>query len=208
MSSALGSIGSVLGGTAGNTGALGGLSSILKLGSTGYNLYNQYHQQQQQQQQMAYQKKIRDLVSDPTKMAAYAEGYTNPLNAGLTSSVANQAQAYLASRGLSSSPQISEQVEAQAIAPYIQQNNQQGYQDALQALGLGENTTPTTPGQGSTNSLGQIFSTLGSSQNPYQVLLNAQRPTGLSPTDPSLTTEIPTIPEVGMQDWYTSNVGV
>jgi len=112
-----------------------GALDIAQLGSTGYNLYNQYQQQQ-------YQNKLRSLSTDPAAVGKLAQGYTQPLNAGLQKGVANEAQAYLASRGLSDSPQISEQVEAQAIAPYIQQNQQQGYRNALQALQLGGGAIP------------------------------------------------------------------
>jgi len=114
---------------------LSSASSVANLGSTAYNLYNQYQQQQ-------YQNNLRSYAQDPAKMNQYAAQFTQPLNAGLTTGVANQAQAYLAQRGLSDSPQISQQVEAQAIAPEIQKNQQAGYQNALQALGLGGGAIP------------------------------------------------------------------
>ena len=149
---------------------LGALAPILKdatgvagLGSTVYNLYNQYQNQQ-------YQNLLRSYAQDPTKLNAYAAKFTQPLTAGLTSGVANQAQGYLASRGLSDSPQISEQVEAQAIAPYIQQNQQQGYQDALQALNLGGGAIPPQlQQQNGLTALTKAFSQLsppGSSPSP------------------------------------------
>lgn len=112
-----------------------GALDLAQAGSTGYNLYNQYQQQQ-------YQNKLRQLATDPAAVGKLAQGYTQPLTAGLQKGVANEAQAYLAQRGLSDSPQISEQVEAQAIAPYIQQNQQQGYDLALKALGLGGGAIP------------------------------------------------------------------
>lgn len=145
-------------------GILPALTSVANIGSTGYNLYNQYQQQQ-------YQNKLRSLAENPQKMSAYAAQFTNPLNAGLQSGVANQTQAYLAERGLSDSPQISEQVEAQAIAPYIQQNQQLGYQDALQSLGLGGGAiNPATQQATSANSLAKLLSSLklggGSGVNP------------------------------------------
>ena len=115
-----------------------GALNLAQVGSTGYNLYNQYQQQQ-------YQNKLRELSTDPAAVSKLAQGYTQPLTAGLQKGVANETQAYLAQRGLSDSPQISEQVQAQAIAPYIQQNQQQGYNLALQALGLGGGAIP--PGQ-------------------------------------------------------------
>jgi hypothetical protein len=130
-----------------------------QVGSTGYNLYNQYQNQQ-------YQNTLRSDAQNPAKVTALAQGYTQPLNAGLTAAVNNQTQAQLAQAGLSESPQISQQVESQAIAPYIQQNQQQGYNDAIQALGLGGGAIP--PGQQQQNgisSLAKAFSQLPGQQN-------------------------------------------
>lgn len=153
--------------------------NLAQIGSTGYNLYNQYQQQQ-------YQNKLRELSTDPAAVGKLAQGYTQPLTAGLQKSVANEAQAYLAQRGLSDSPQISEQVEAQAIAPYIQQNQQQGYNLALQALGLGGGAIP--PAQQQQNGLAALskaFSQFGGTngaapgaQDPNVALQNYLRTFG------------------------------
>ena len=113
-------------------------TEIANVGSTAYNLYNQYQNQQ-------YQNQLRSYAQDPAKMNAYAAQFTQPLTAGLTAAVNNQTQAQLAQAGLSESPQIAQTVEAQAIAPYIQQNQQNGYQNALQALQVGGGAIP--PGQ-------------------------------------------------------------
>ena len=129
-------------------------SGVAQAGSTAYNLYNQYQNQQ-------YQNQLRSYAQDPAKMNAYAAKFTQPLTAGLTTGVANQAQADLATRGLSDSPEISQQVYAQAIAPYIQQNQQQGYQNALQALQVGGGAVnPNLQSTNSINSLAKIFSQL------------------------------------------------
>lgn len=142
------------------TGAL----DLAQIGSTGFNLFNQYQNQQ-------YQNTLRSDAQNPAKVTALAQGYTQPLTAGLTAAVNNSTQAQLAQAGLSESPQIAQTVEAQAIAPYIQQNQQQGYQDAIQALGLGGGAIP--PGQQQQNSisaLAKAFSQLpgagGGSINP------------------------------------------
>ena len=95
------------------TGAL----DVTQLGSTGYNLYNQYQNQQ-------YQNTLRSDAQNPAKVTALAQQYTQPLNAGLTAAVNNQTQAQLAQAGLSESPEISQTVLAQALAPYIQNNQQ------------------------------------------------------------------------------------
>lgn len=122
----------------GITSALQSLAPALQvaqIGSTGYNLYNQWQNQQ-------YQNTLRSDAQNPAKVTALAQQYTQPLTAGLTAAVNNQTQAQLAQSGLSESPQIAQTVEAQAIAPYIQQNQQAGYADAIQALGLGGGAIP------------------------------------------------------------------
>jgi len=166
-----------------------GALDLAQVGSTGYNLYNQYKNQQ-------YQNNLRSLAQNPAKLNAYAEQFTKPLNAGLTTGVANNTQAYLAQRGLSDSPQISEQVEVQAIAPYIQQNEQQGYQNALQALGLGGGAVnPSAQSPNTISSLAQAFSQLGGLGSLSKILQlanqgNAQA--GSIPvTDPGLPSSIP-----------------
>jgi hypothetical protein len=181
--------------------ALSSLTSILKpvasiagLGSTAYNLYNQYQNQQ-------YQNLLRSYAQNPAKMQAYAQQFTQPLNAGLTADVSNSAQAYLAQRGLSDSPAVSQQVESQAIAPYIQQNQQQGYQDALQALGLGGGAIPPgTQQQTGQSQLAQILAGAGPGNQYSQgqsVLNMAQQ------QDPSLL-NYPTTDYSGLNDWFAS----
>ena len=124
------------------------------LGSTAYNMYNQYQNQQ-------YQNQLRSYAQDPAKMNQYAAQFTQPLNAGLNAAVANNTQGYLAQRGLSDSPQIAQQVQAQAIAPYVQQNQQQGYQDALQALQVGGGAVnPNLNSPNAIANLAKAFSTL------------------------------------------------
>ena len=175
MSEMLSSL-SKLGGT---SGTLGDVLGAAKIGSTGYNMYNQYENQQ-------YQNKLRDLASNPSKLAAYAAQYEKPLTAGLTSAVGNNTQSYLASRGLSSSPQISQEVEAQAISPYVQQNQQDAYKTALEALQLGEKSTS---GSGSTgnaiSSLSGLLSNLGGNNTMTQDQYNLWRQNATAPVDSS-----------------------
>jgi hypothetical protein len=134
--------------------ALQPAAQVAGIGSTAYNLYNQYQNQQ-------YQDQLRSFAQDPAKMNAYAAKFTQPLTAGLTAGVANQAQGDLATRGLTDSPEISQQVYAQAIAPYIQQNQQQGYQNALQALNLGGGAVnPNSQSPNSIAALAKAFASL------------------------------------------------
>ncbi len=200
ISSALSSLGS--------SPVLKNALSIANIGSTGFNLYNQYKQQQ-------YQDKLRSLSTDPAAMAKLAAGYTQPLNAGLQKGVANESQAYLAQRGLSDSPQISQEVEAQAIAPYIQNNQQQGYNLALQALGLGGGAIPPAlQQQNGLSTLAKAFSNFGSggsgsgSSDPNAALQNYLRTFGtqapvIDPNQWNYGPE-PTAP-IDLSDWYAQN---
>ncbi len=154
-------------------------TEVASVGSTAYNMYNQYQQQQ-------YQDKLRSLSTDPAAVGKLAAGYTQPLTAGLEKGVANNTQAYLAERGLSESPEISQQVQAQAIAPYIQQNQQQGYSDALQALGLGGGAiNPAYQKQDSMSALAKAFAQMpGLSKpgtDPSVALQNYLRTMGTQP---------------------------
>ena len=73
----------------------------------------------------------------------YSQKFIQPLSKGLTSNVGNQVQGYLGERGLSMSPTITADVESQALAPFVQQNQQTGIQAALGSLGI----MPGAPGQ-------------------------------------------------------------
>lgn len=178
-------------------------TEVAGVGSTAYNLYNQYQQQQ-------YQNQLRSMAQDPTKMNAYAAKFTQPLTAGLQKGVANEAQGYLASRGLSDSPQISEQVEAQAIAPYIQQNQQQGYQNALQALQVGGGAiNPALQQQNGLSALTKAFSRLsppGSSPAPA-TLQDYLRTFGTQPQqlDPSQWNPGAVPPPIDPSSWNLGN---
>ena len=101
------------------------------IASAGSGLYNSYENQK-------YQNMVRSLSEDPKKMQAYAAGFTKPLAAGTTQGVNNQSQAYAAERGLATSPSAQQQIQNQAIAPYIQQQQSTGMEQAQNALKMGE----------------------------------------------------------------------
>ena len=88
------------------------------------------------QEQINYQKYLRSLTSDPAKMSTYVSGFEKPLDQGLVSSVNNQVQAFGAERGLSTSPQIMSEIEAQALGPLKQNSQQMAINEALASLGL------------------------------------------------------------------------
>lgn len=79
---------------------------------------------------------LSGLGENPSKMNAYVSQFQKPLAAGLTQSVGNATQAYLGERGESESPTISADVFAQALAPYQQQQQSMGINEALASLGL------------------------------------------------------------------------
>ena len=143
-------------------------TEVAGLGSTAYNMYNQYQNQQ-------YQNQLRSFAQDPAKMNAYAAQFTQPLTAGLQTGVANNTQAYLAQRGLSDSPEIAQQVQAQAIAPYIQQNQQNGYQNALQALQVGGGAVnPNTQSANNISALAKAFAALSGPGSAGTLITPAQ----------------------------------
>jgi len=89
-----------------------------------------------------------NLVNNPAAAEAKIQSLTAPLNQGLVQSVENETQGYLGERGLAESPQISESVLSQSLAPYIQQNQQEGvqqYETYLQQL-LGAANSGLLPG--------------------------------------------------------------
>lgn len=178
------------------------LSGGAQVASAGSNIYEGYKQQQ-------YQDKLRSLAQDPAKMNAYAQGFVQPLNAGLEKGVANEAQAYAAERGLGQSPGPSQEILAQAIAPYVQANQASGYQQAIQALGLGGGANPPNTQTGLT----QLFAGLkplmkvnptapgGAPTDPYAQLGSAQELASLSSISPTPTPATGYIPTQGLNDF-------
>jgi hypothetical protein len=211
-----------------SSGALKDVGQVAGIGSTAYNMYNQYQNQQ-------YQNQLRSYAQDPAKMNAYAAQFTQPLTAGLQTGVANAAQADLATRGLTDSPEISQQVYAQAIAPYIQQNQQNGYQNALQALQVGGGAVnPNTQSANTISALAKMFAGGTPAQTPGSLpgLQNLLRTMGTqapqlggvgAPSDPAPTNPIDTsswdtgsfdmsafptgAPDVGYTPDYLSSAG-
>jgi len=115
----------------------GAIQSLLKIATpligavgTGGGIWNNIQNAQ-------YQNKLRSLAQNPAKMMAYAQGFEKPLQAGLLKGVENQTQGYAAERGLATSPQIQQALVSQAIAPYLQQQQNQALDAAYKSLGLG-----------------------------------------------------------------------
>jgi hypothetical protein len=120
------------------------------------------------------------------------------LSAGLTDSVTNATQAQLAERGLGGSSAAMQSVLAQALAPYIQQNQQLSIQELMQSLGLGGSTKPMlAPTTDITKLLAQLkaggsggsSSPSSSSSDPYSTIWAAQDGNG----DAGIPTETPDV---------------
>jgi hypothetical protein len=176
-----------------------GINSLLGLAGAGSNIYTGIESAQQNQKIASSQQYIRDLVQNPAKMAAAAAGYTAPLTAGLTSGISNEVQANLAERGLGSSPAAYVQQLTQALAPYIQQNQQMGYQDLLTALGLTSNMRNPYAGSSPTNLAGLLkqLQLPGQSQTPSLLDPNA----GSDPLDLNAPAPV-TLPDVAWGDVF------
>lgn len=140
MPQALGSLGTFFSNNMGN------INKLLAVGGTAGNLYSGVNNAIQTNNYNKTQSYIQNLIKNPTAMAAAAAKYQQPLSAGLTDSVTNAAQAQLAERGLGGSPAAMQSVLAQALAPYIQQNQQTAMQTLMESLRLGSGTQPVASG--------------------------------------------------------------
>ena len=139
MSEFLSNIGNFLS----NANDMKSVTSLLGLAGTGANIYSGIQNTEANNQALGAQKYVTSLMENPAKMTAAAAQYAQPLSAGLTSDISNQVQANLAERGLGSSPSAYTQQLTQALAPYIQQNQQTAMQQLLQTLGLAPKPTAT-----------------------------------------------------------------
>src|ERR1035438_4054125 len=90
----------------------------------------------EQMKKSAYQNKIMGLLNNPAALAQMAAKLQKPLDAGLTQSVTNQVQGNMAERGLSQAPGIFAASESQALAPFVQQNQQTAMNAVMQLLGM------------------------------------------------------------------------
>lgn len=90
----------------------------------------------EERKRLQYQAFVMDLLKNPAKLAAMAAKIQQPLNNGLVQGVTNQVQGDMASRGLSQAPGIFAASESQALAPYVQQNQQTAMNAVLSSLGL------------------------------------------------------------------------
>jgi hypothetical protein len=137
----------------------GGLGNILKTVLTGGGLLGNFLSQRQQQgalnQELKYQK-------NPALAASKIASLEQPLSQGLIQDVGNSTQGYLAERGLAESPQQSTAVLGQALAPYVQQNQNTAMQEFMALL------NPTGAQFSKPTNLASLFSLFN--KNPYPTM--------------------------------------
>lgn len=141
------------------------------------------------QDQINYQKYLRSLTGDPAKLSAYVSGFEKPLDQGLVSGVNNQVQAFGAERGLSTSPQIMAEIEAQALGPLKQNQQQMAINEAMTALGLPSGDPGALLGAEKPMDLtAMIKQLLGGGKSGPQVVPVSDNPSkiDLPPTDPDV----------------------
>lgn len=134
MPDALTSIGQFLSSGAGK--------GLLTAGTTGAGLAQNLLANNQAQKKQNF---VQDLITNPAKFSAYVKSFEQPLQAGLTADISRQTDAYGGERGLGSSPAIMKDVYAQALAPLLQQQQNNATQTALQSLGIYENSPTQKP---------------------------------------------------------------
>jgi len=192
MSDAIGKIGSSIGGAF--------TKSPLGFIGTGIGAVSNFLKSRQQnkylQDQINYQKFLRSLSTDPAKMAQYISGFEKPLSKGLTSAVGNEAQAFGAERGLSTSPQIMAEIESQALAPYQMQEQQQAINAAMSSLGMPAGT-PQFPSDGGQTDLTSLIKMLLGGKQDVNTLDNIKMPATLAPEAASIgaATSAPEVPQ-------------
>lgn len=98
-------------------------------------------------------KQRSDIINNPEKWAAFMSTFRRPMQQGLISGVTNAVQGSLAERGLSASPTIFQSTLSQALAPYLQNNEDMATRAALSALPGGNAPSPSEFG-GNTNLTG------------------------------------------------------
>jgi len=126
----------------------------------------------QQAKANSYRDFIMGLLNNPQRLATMTNKLAAPLSGALTQSVENQVQGNVASRGLSQAPGIFAASESQALAPFVQNNQNTALQAIMQALGVPAGTF------GSQTNLSPLFSGLFNTKLP---------PTQTPPPAPGLT---------------------
>lgn len=119
----------------------------------------------QSHKQNAYQDYILNLIKNPAQLSSMVTSAQRPLDNALVQAVTNQTQAQAAERGLAQAPGIFNTIESQALAPFVQQNQQMAQNQVMAALGLGQNTFA---GQRPTDTSALMAQFIKMFQNPSQ----------------------------------------
>ena len=115
-------------------GAIAGVAPILSLITGGAGLVGNIMNSVQQGDLASQAEHNAHLT--PNQLATKVSQATQPLDRSLINAVNNQVQGDMASRGLAEAPGIFAATEGQAIAPFIQANQDRALQLILKQLGL------------------------------------------------------------------------
>jgi hypothetical protein len=96
--------------------------------------------------QMARYKRLQYLSEHPEMMMQEMKKFERPLDQGLVSSLERTTDAHLAEQGLSTAPGIQQEVLAQALAPFKQNQQQMAMQALFKSLGLPDGVDVNIPG--------------------------------------------------------------
>lgn len=141
-------------------GGIGGLGAgMMGLGLAGdiFGGLSAYNQANRQRQQYEYAKQFQD----PNWVLSQSQPYINRLNATLQQQTPNimrtSVNPFLGSHGIDPNSGAGQSIYAQALAPYIMQNQQTGMDQFLQASGQGS--------QYGTQNIGQVYGSGSNLQN-------------------------------------------
>lgn len=134
----LGTIGSFF-----SSGAGKGLETLAGLGATGAGLAGNLSADAQRS--AAAKQAQANMNLSPQQLASQVSAAQQPLNAGLVQAITGNTNANLAEQGLSEAPGLIATANAQALAPFEQQNQNTALQLVLQKLGLPAEFLKTIP---------------------------------------------------------------
>jgi len=162
----------------------------------------------QAHKQSEYQDYITNLMKNPQLVSQMITKAQQPLSNALVQGINNRVQGDMAQRGLAQAPGIFAGTEAQALAPFELQQQQNAQQQVMQLLGLpGAATNINAPGQNMSPALQMFLRSFGTPGAKTQQLppawnTNQSAPPNTGITPPDFNTVIPpqpTFPDTS--DW-------
>lgn len=162
------------------------LTALATTAGAGANLYSGIQNARNLGSYNSTQSYIQNLMKNPQAAQKAAAAFTQPLSAGLTDAVTNQAQAQLAERGLGGSPSAITSAITQALAPYVQQNQQTGLNALMSMLQAGGSARPATLPSVDLSKLMASLKLGSGGGDPYQTIADANQNMAGSytPTEP------------------------